>query len=328
MATLATDPPLSGRPGGALGPQLDECPSGATAQRRASFRRAVLLLVLFLVGCDRGRPAAATRSARATIASTVPAVTDLLVGMGAGDRLVAVSTYDADRPDVGGRPKAGNYDTVDWELLATLRPSVLVTAIAPDRRPAGFRQRASELGIELRNVQVDRLTDLYPAVDQLAAALGDPAMGVDAKRVLHDRLNAVHQSVAGQPTVSTLIVLGPDATAVAGPGDYLDDLLQLAGGTNAAARLGRSWPTVDRETLLALRPDVILQLLPSAKPQELVAAAATWAQLRQVPAVAAGRVCTITDPYALQPGWHLPEVAAQFARCLHPPSPTSRTAGP
>ena len=282
-----------------------------------------------LVGCDRSRPAGTTRPARATIASTVPAVTDLLVGMGASDRLVAVSTYDRDRPDVGTRPKAGDYDSVDWELLATLRPTVLVTAIAPDRRPAGFRERAAELNIQLRNVQVNVLSDLDPAVDQLAAALDDPAMGVAAKRQMHDRLDAVKQSVAGRPPVSALIVLGPDATAVAGPGNYLDDLLRLAGGTNAAGRLGRPWPTVDRETLLTLRPNVILQLLPSAKPQELARATATWAQLRQLPAVAAGRVCTITDPYALQPGWHLPEVAEQFARCLHPtPSPPRPATAP
>ena len=94
---------------------------------------AVLLLWVGLTGCDRHPPTATTRPGRPTVASTVPAATDLVVGMGLADRLVAVSTFDP-----GPLPKAGDYQTTDWELLATLRPTVLLTAIDDDRQPAGF----------------------------------------------------------------------------------------------------------------------------------------------------------------------------------------------
>ena len=36
------------------------------------------------------------------VASLSPAATDLLIGMGAGDHLVAVSNFDADRDDIRG----------------------------------------------------------------------------------------------------------------------------------------------------------------------------------------------------------------------------------
>ena len=285
---------------------------------------AYILLLGGTFGCDRSPPGGpATRPSRPTIASTVPAATDLIVGMGGGDQLVAVSTYDRGRPDVGALPKAGDYQTVNWELLATLRPTTLLTFVSPDREPAGFRDRAAEMHIDLLNVQVNRLDDLAPAIDRLGEALARPDLAAAAKRTLAGRLDAVHNRVVGRPAVSALIVLGPDATDVAGPGTYLDDLLHVAGGTNAAARLGKQWPTIDRETLLSLHPAVVLQLLPDAKPQELAEAAAAWAQL---PAGAMGRVCPITDPYAEQPGWHLPEVADQFARCLHPNPPSSSVA--
>ncbi len=104
-------------------------------------RRRLAAALLLLAGCDRGSPpAAGTQPTRITVASTVPAATDLVVGMGAADQLVAVSTYDAGRPDVGSLPKAGDYQTVDWERLADLHPSVLFTAIAPANEPAGFRR--------------------------------------------------------------------------------------------------------------------------------------------------------------------------------------------
>ena len=281
--------------------------------------RRLAILFLCLVGCDRPATTAATRPVRPTIASTVPAVTDLIVGMGAADRLVAVSTYDRNQPDVGQLPKAGDYQTTDWETIAAVRPTVLVTAIRPDRLPTGFVQRAASLGVTPINIQVDRLSDLLPAVDAIGAALDDPALARAAGRSLTERLDAVSRRVAGRPGVSALIVLGPEATAVAGPGTYLDDLLTKAGGTNAAAKLGRAWPTIDREMLVSLHPTVVLQLLPGASPQELARAAAVWPTL---PPGTAGRVCPITDAYALQPGWHLPELAETFARCLHPTATT------
>ena len=282
---------------------------------------AAILVVLSTLGCDRDAPPPpATRPAVRTIASTVPAVTDLIVGMGAADRLVAVSTYDRDRPDVGTLPKAGDYQTTDWEVLAEVRPSVLVTAITPSREPAGFGRHAADLGVEPINLQVDHLPELEPAIDALGVALAEPALAAAADRRIDAQLAAVRRQVAGLPRVPTLIVISPDATAVAGPGTYLDDLLQTAGGTNAAASLRRPWPTVDREMLVSFRPAVVLQLLPGASPQELARAAAVWASLPPV------RVCTITDPYALQPGWHLPELAGTFARCLHPSSSAPSTA--
>ena len=280
------------------------------------------------VGCEHKDwnppPPPASRPLR-TVASMVPAATDLIVGMDAGDRLVAVSTYDDKRPDVGTKPKAGDYVTTDWELLTKLRPSVLVTDTEPDRRPAGFNQRAAALGIDVVRVHVERLADLGPAIDALGDALDAKPLAVAAKRQLSDRIETVTRLATKEPPVLALVVIGPNADSVAGPGGYLDDLLTAAGGTNAAASLGKAWPTVDREAMAALKPDVILQLMPDATPQQSAEAAAVWKQFPSIPAVAAGRVVTITDHYALQPGWHLGKLAEDFGRALHPNSMSGLT---
>ncbi len=270
-----------------------------------------VLLPLLLVGCDRTPPAATTRPAHPLVASTVPAATDLIVGLAAADQLVAVSTYDAGRPDVGSLPKAGDYQTVDWERLAALHPSVLFTAISRENEPAGFRDHAAELHIRPVNVQVNRLEDLAPAIRIVGDALDQPDRAATANRQIAARLARIHDRVAGLPPVPTLLVLGPDRQTLAGPGTYLDDLLQKAGGTNVAAGLGQPWPRVDRELLASLHPAVIIELSPDGKP------AATAVPLPP------GRYCLIADRYALQPGWHLPDEAEQFAQCLHPTPPTS-----
>jgi iron complex transport system substrate-binding protein len=238
--------------------------------------------------------------------------------MGAKDRLVAVSTYDKDRPDVGGYPKAGDYETIDWEVLRSLHPSVLVSEIAPDRQSAGFKANAGELHIVPMNVTIETLNDIYKAVDDLAAAIKEPDLASTAKQQIRSRLDAVHQHVAGEKPIRTLLVIDTDAKDIVGPGTYLDDLLKIAGGENAAASLTQHWPQIDREMLLSLKPDAIIELLPNASAHERDKAAAVWKQYPQIPAVAAGRVYPIYDGYALLPGWHVTDLAEEFARCLHP----------
>src|SRR5262249_48805549 len=101
-----------------------------------------LLALLSPVSCDRSKQNATSGKGR-TIASLSPAATDMLVGLGANDHLVAVSNYESS-PQVKDLPRVGDYQTTDWETLARLRPSVMIIQIAPDRVPAGLKEKAQE----------------------------------------------------------------------------------------------------------------------------------------------------------------------------------------
>ncbi len=91
----------------------------------------VTVMLGLVASCSKPANVADNNSAAPTVASLVPAATDLIVGMGARDRLVAVSSYDDKRPDVRQLPRAGNYETIDWELLRSLHPTVLITQTRP-----------------------------------------------------------------------------------------------------------------------------------------------------------------------------------------------------
>jgi iron complex transport system substrate-binding protein len=285
------------------------------------FRISAFFVLATLVGCDKHRPVPATQPASPTIASLVPAATELIIGMGARDRLMAVSTFDSD-PDIAQLPKAGDYETIDWELLGSLHPSVLVTEISPDRQGPGFNAKAADRRIKPINVHIENLDDIPLAIDQLGAVLQEPQLALSAHQVFEARLDAVRRLAANEKPVRALIVTSAQADSVAGVGTYLDDLLKIAGGVNVVAPESGHWPMIDREKLLSLKPDVVLQLLPGTSPQERVAASRLWSRLSAIPAVASGRVYPIYDEYALVPGWHVTDLAEQFFRCLHPQSPT------
>src|SRR4029079_19088960 len=81
------------------------------AKRRSALPLLFLAVLIGLTGCDRRtatpawRPTTvATSSSYVTVASLVPAATDLICGMSAADHLVAVSNWDADRPEIAKLP--------------------------------------------------------------------------------------------------------------------------------------------------------------------------------------------------------------------------------
>jgi len=101
-----------------------------------SLRRAAILLLIFCsaLACDRRAKSTANTTGPRKVASLVPAATDMLLGMGAGDHLVAVSNYES-APEVKNLPRVGDYQTTDWERLSSLRPASMITQYAPDRLP-------------------------------------------------------------------------------------------------------------------------------------------------------------------------------------------------
>ena len=257
------------------------------------------------------------------IVSLVPSATDILMGMGCGDHLVAVSNFDSD-PSVAGLPRVGDYQTTDWERITQLRPSVIVTRYNPRSIPAGFVQRADAIGASRLNLQTETLqgpdpsATIYYAIDQLGQACHEPKKAAEAQARLRSQIRAVRDRVRGGAPVPTLIVIGAEGTMVAGKETFLNELLEIAGGVNVAAGLSPRYPSVDREQILAFHPSVILQLLPDASPQLRAQAARNWLPLKDLPAVRDGRVKQLTAGYVMLPGIHVAETAGAFADALHP----------
>ena len=280
----------------------------------------------FFVGCEKKPASPATRPASVsptiTVASLVPAATDLITGMGAEAHLVAVSNYD---PITGGArdlPRVGDYQNTDWEAVAGLRPTVMIIQMDPARLPQGFIQRADRLGVRLVNVRINDLNDVFTTARQLGHEIGEPAKGDVLADALKGRIDAVRRRCAALPPVRTLLTLDEDGSTLVGPGTFLDDMLTAAGGQNAAAPLNAPYPRADPETLLTLKPDAVIVLRPAGKPEVLERAKAFWAKLPGVPAGAQGRVYLLNDSKVLLPGSRVADLTEAMAQMLHHVEPT------
>ena len=296
-------------------------------QRRRETLRfffALTLLVTSNPGCE---PSIATAPAAqsstqpttgTTVASLVPAATDMIIAMGARERLVAVSNWDAQRPEIANLPRVGDYRTVDWEKLAAVRPDVMIVQWRPDKMPPGVADRAARLNIRLVNLRIVHLDDIFTALQKLGDGIGEPEKAADASLKLRRQLDAVRAAVAGKPPVRTLISQTESPLATVGGGNFMDDLLTIAGGRNVIEGGDNSYPNIDLERLVALNPDVIIHLLPGESQQVIERAKSFWSSHPELTAVKNGRVYYETEPYMLLPGPLVGKVAERFATLLHP----------
>jgi ABC-type Fe3+-hydroxamate transport system substrate-binding protein len=283
----------------------------------------MLVALTVCVSCDRHETAApSTKPYVLSVACLVPSVTDIIVEMGAADHLVAVSTFDRDRDATRGLPSVGDYQSTDWEQVRALHPAIMIRQFAPDRVPPALKEKTQELRIELVNLKIDTLADIFAAIDTVGQILGESQKAATLKARLIGQIEGVRRQTAGRARPTVLAFFDATGESVVGPGTYFDELLSDAGGANAAAELKQLYPTIDREMLHKLDPDVIVQLLPSATPQLLERAKQTWAGQPELKAVRNGRVYTMTDRYVLLLGAHVGDVAEQLARLLHPDATT------
>jgi iron complex transport system substrate-binding protein len=255
------------------------------------------------------------------IASITPAGTSLLVAMGQGNRIVGVSNYDDDREGVSGRLRVGDYQNIDWEKLSECGANLLVLQYAQDRLPGFIPQRCAQMGIRIVNLKLDTIDEICAAMTDLARAIGDPAPGESAAARLREKLEAVKMRVKGLPTVKTLVVTSDSSGfGVAGPGEFLDEILRIAGGENAAAGLGEPYAEVDREMIMTLKPEVVIRLVPDGdrKPQVVESGDQVWQTMGDLPAVKNHRVYVITDWDGEMPGFGVGELAGKMAALLHP----------
>ena len=279
---------------------------------------AVLPLVAWLLVAAHAPAGAQAPPAPARIISLVPAVTEMLFAVGAGDRVVAVSSFDRFPPDVERLPRVGALLDPDVERILSLRPDLVVVY-----------HSQNDLVTQLNRAQIasflyshSGLPDVTTTLRRVGERVGASPRAAVLAAGIEARIDAVRARARGGRRPRTLVVFGRDSFALrgifaSGGKGFIHDMVTAAGGDNVFADVGRESVQATTELLIARRPEVILEL--RADPIDAATEAKelqTWAVLSSVPAVARGRVHIIADPRTVIPGPRVAEGVELFWRTL------------
>jgi iron complex transport system substrate-binding protein len=260
-------------------------------------------------------PAAAAGPPPARIVSLLPQATELLVALGESNRLVGRITSESD-PVLRGLPDVGDPVRPNLELIARLGPDLVIAWQGADAA-GDLRELFGSARIWL--TKSERLDDLWANIEGLGVLLHrEPEAAELAGRLRHG-LTRVAESAATRPAPGVLYVVWEDPPMAAGPGSFLHELLEIAGGRNVFGDAALAWPTVSFEAIVARDPDILIwprRHSDSAPLDEREG----W---RLVPAVRRGDVRVVDPDLFAGPSVRVVEAARTLAAALHPGLPTS-----
>jgi iron complex transport system substrate-binding protein len=250
------------------------------------------------------------------IVSLIPAVTEMLFAMDAGNEVVGVSTFDHYPPAVETRTRVGALVDPDFERIISLRPDLVVVYATQSDLIA----RLDRAHLPIFKYQHAGLADVTATMRTLGTRIGRAREAErEATRVEHE-LDAVRASTAGRPRPRTALVFGREAGAlrgifVSGGVGFLHDMLEVAGGTNVFGDVRQQSLQASAELLIARAPEVILELRPDEKwsDDRLRQETAVWKGLPTLPAVRSGRVYILADDRLLVPGPRVAEAVRMMA---------------
>lgn len=259
-----------------------------------------------------------TRITRAV--STAPSVTENIFAVGAGDRLVGVTTFCNYPEEAKAIPKIGDTMTPNMETIVALKPDVVFVSTASQIE--AFMKTLEQNGIAVYVTDPASLEGVIQGLKQLAAIFNTEERAKSLIDDLENRSLALRvftlnrdETEARYETrvmpVPTFVQISKEPLFTVGKSSFVTEVVARAGGRSVTADVDSAYPKLSKETALALQPEAIIisESPDNQEPNEV---------FRNSPAVKNGRVYKINADLLSRPGPRLIDALEQIAKFLHP----------
>ncbi|MCL6437023.1 MAG: cobalamin-binding protein [Rubrobacteraceae bacterium] len=247
------------------------------------------------------------------IASMAPSITETLFAIGAGKRVVGVTTADDYPPQVEHITKIGDYKGVNAEKVASLKTDVLFMSFATTRQQAADLEKKT--GAKVVVINPESVRGAIASIGTVGKVVGDEKKAREVQRHMRRELSQVRKEVRGLSHPTVFYEVYPKPLQTAGPGSFIDDEIKLAGGKNVAAGAKSAYPQYSLEELVKQNPDYYLIGSSSGDTPKKVASRPGFEALK---AVREGHVEVINDNLTTRPGPRIVEGVKQIAEAIHP----------
>lgn len=298
----------------------------------------VLCLLTMMPACGSGNTSssqannreAASPSKPQRIISLTPSTTEILYGIGAFERVVAVSSDCSYPPQVERLPRLGGWSNPNLEQIAALRPDL---AVFSDSQAQFIKDKLEGLGIRTLSVPSRSLEDAFAAIEQVGRATGNIE---EAGRLLDEtrgKIEAVRSRTRDLPRKHVLCIVDRVPGTLrdlytATQGSFIAQLIEAAGGESIAPPAPGGWGKIQKEAVVALDPDVIIDMMMQPSEGSLAEdTQAVWRELSQVRAVRTGHVYPVRDPSMIHPSQFVGDTARKLAELIHPEAFAAKAEG-
>ncbi|EAE2394563.1 ABC transporter substrate-binding protein [Listeria monocytogenes] len=243
------------------------------------------------------------------IVSLMPSNTEILFALDLGDKVKGVTAYD-DYPKEAQKVEKVTSTSVDTEKIIAIKPDLVLGHESMLATEKDAYQLLKDAGINV--FVVPDATDLKAAEKSIITVGKLTGKEKEAKEVTDsmEEQKVVIEKKAKELKTSpkVWIEISPDLYT-AGKGTFMNEMLELAGGTNVVTESG--FIPYNEEKVVELQPDIILSVYPDAK--ATIQKRAAW---KDIPAVKNDKIYEMDANKLSRPGPRLLEGAADIQAVL------------
>lgn len=261
-----------------------------------------------------------TIAAAERLISLAPSTTEILFAIGLAPKVVATDDFSDYPAEAKSLPKIGGLNAAyNFEQIVALKPDIVFAA---GITPPETIKKLEELKLPVVVVGAEKTTfeSVFNDIVLVGQATSQVEPAAKVTTAMQDQLAALKAKLAAAKD-KPLVYWELDATDPAkpysvGPGNFVGDMIALAGGTNAFQKADSPFPQVSAEQVVAANPDVII--LSDAAYGTTVESVLKRPGWQVISAVKQQRVAPIDDNLVSRPGPRIVEGLEATARIIHP----------
>lgn len=293
-------------------------------QKNASFFSIFLFIICLIVlsGSSKAEPPSQDiQTGRMRIISLSPNITEVLFALGLDNEIVGVTEFCKYPKAALEKAKVGGYGNPDLETIVSLKPTIIIML----NFSAAVKDKLRGFNIETLVVTNETVEEVLDSITKIGQATQRDDSAERLILSIRTKVDSVRKKYENQPKPGVLLGIGrnpEDITNmyVAGPGTFLNELLEIAGGKNIVSDVEIKYPKISLEEIITRNPEIILEpvLQVNPTPEYLEKFKTSWAQLPGIEAVKNGEIHFLFGDFILIPGPRMLLTLDQIVKILHP----------
>lgn len=243
------------------------------------------------------------------IVSGIPAVTEILFGLGLEDRIVGISSLDNYPESVKNKEKVGTL-TLNLEKIISLNPDLVI--LFGDAQKAEI-PKLRRLHVPTMTVDANSIEEIYQIIIHIGQMTGSEINAANLIGIMKKNLDEVHYYVKDRPVKPVFIMVGYKPMVGVGKGSYINNVISLARGKNLTEYSKNPYPLLSFEQFMKMDPPAVI--IPEGLVSlEEIQHDPRW---REISAVKNGKILMINADIISRPGPRIVQAVEEIARFLH-----------
>lgn len=251
------------------------------------------------------------------IISTAPSNSEVLLGLGLGDKIVGVDKYTSEHPELDPEVTRFNFREPDIEVLIGLEPDIIFASGHNKVGDEDPYKLVKEAGIAVVYIPSSTsIEGIYGDIEFMASLTKTVKKGEEMIQSMKELVSEVEAIAANitEPKSVYLEISPAPWIYTTGASTFQNEIIELIGAVNIFAD-EESWVAASEEVIIAKNPDVIVSTVSGETTVTDIISRTGWDVIQ---AVQAGMVYQVESNPISRPSQNIVEAIKELAETIYP----------